>query len=31
MPPDVVADDQKVDAWLAKAVTFTRSLPPKKK
>jgi hypothetical protein len=31
MPPDVVADDRQVDAWLAKAVAFTRSLPPKKK
>ena len=31
MPPDVAADDTKVDAWLAKAVAFTRSLPPKKK
>jgi TfoX-like protein len=31
LPPDVVADDRQVDAWLAKAVDFTRSLPPKKK
>ena len=31
MPPDVVADDPSVDAWLEKAVEFTRSLPPKKK
>jgi len=31
MPPDVVADDANVDAWLEKAVEFTRSLPPKKK
>ena len=31
MPPSVVADDATVDAWLAKAVSFTRSLPPKKK
>ncbi len=31
MPPDVVADDRQVDAWLAKAVAFTRGLPPKKK
>jgi hypothetical protein len=30
MPPDVVADDRQVDAWLAKAVAFTRSLPPMK-
>src|ERR1044072_6168110 len=25
MPPDVAADDVAVDAWLAKAVDFTRS------
>ena len=31
MPTDVAADDAKVDAWLDKAVAFTRSLPPKKK
>jgi TfoX N-terminal domain len=31
MPANVVADDAAVDAWLAKAVAFTRSLPPKKK
>lgn len=31
MPPGVVADDQQIDTWLAKAVAFTRSLPPKKK
>lgn len=31
MPSDVVADDAQVDAWLEKAVEFTRSLPPKKK
>jgi TfoX-like protein len=31
MPPDVVADDAELDAWVGKAVAFTRSLPPKKK
>ena len=31
MPTEVVADDAKVDAWLVKAISFTRSLPPKKK
>jgi hypothetical protein len=31
MPPDVVSDDGLVDAWLEKAIAFTRSLPPKKK
>ena len=31
MPPDVVADDAQLDAWLARAIAFTRSLPPKKK
>lgn len=31
LPPDVAADDRAVDAWLAKAISFTRSLPPKKK
>jgi len=31
MPPDVVADDRAVDAWLGKAIAFTRTLPPKKK
>jgi hypothetical protein len=30
MPPDVVADDARLDAWLTKAVEFTRTLPPKK-
>jgi len=29
MPPDVVADDARLDGWLAKAVEFTRTLPPK--
>jgi hypothetical protein len=31
MPTDVAADDAKVDGWLAKAMAFTRTLPPKKK
>jgi hypothetical protein len=30
MPPDVVADDARVGAWLTKAIEFTRTLPPKK-
>jgi len=30
MPPDVVADDAALDAWLTKAIEFTRTLPPKK-
>src|SRR5690349_13610919 len=31
MPPEVVANDASVDSWLAKAMAFTRSLPPQKK
>ena len=31
MPPEIADDDGAVDAWLAKAIAFTRSLPPKKK
>jgi len=31
LPPEVAASDAGVDAWLAKAIAFTRSLPPKKK
>jgi hypothetical protein len=31
MPPDIAADDRAVDAWLGRAIAFTRSLPPKKK
>jgi TfoX/Sxy family transcriptional regulator of competence genes len=31
LPPDVVADDATVDAWIAKALEFTRTLPPKTK
>ena len=30
MPPDVVADDARLDTWLTKAIDFTRTLPPKK-
>jgi hypothetical protein len=30
MPPGVIADDAQLDAWLSKAVDFTRTLPPKK-
>jgi len=30
LPPDVVADDAALDAWLTKAIEFTRTLPPKK-
>jgi hypothetical protein len=29
LPPDVVADDDALDAWLARAVAFAGSLPPK--
>jgi hypothetical protein len=31
LPPDVVADDARLDTWIATAVAFTRTLPPKKK
>jgi len=31
LPDDVVADDAKLDGWLAKAIDFTRSMPPKVK
>ena len=31
LPPDVAADDDAVDAWITKAVDFTRTVPPKKK
>jgi hypothetical protein len=30
LPPAVVADVADVDAWLARAIEFTRGLPPKK-
>jgi len=29
MPREVVADDAHLDSWLAKAIEFTRTLPPK--
>src|SRR5258706_2188874 len=31
MPAEVVAADAQLDAWIDRAITFTRSLPPKKK
>ncbi|TAJ99630.1 MAG: TfoX family protein [Chloroflexota bacterium] len=31
LPADVVARDADLDAWLARAFEFTRSMPPKKK
>jgi TfoX/Sxy family transcriptional regulator of competence genes len=31
LPAEVAADDAAVDAWLEKAIDFTRTLPPKKK
>jgi hypothetical protein len=31
LPPDVAADDRALDAWLARAIEFTRTVPPKKK
>ena len=30
LPDDVVADEAKLDAWLTKAIEFTRTVPPKK-
>lgn len=30
LPDAVVADDPQLDAWLQKAVEFTRTVPPKK-
>jgi TfoX/Sxy family transcriptional regulator of competence genes len=29
LPPSVVADDEAVDTWVARAIAFTASLPPK--
>jgi hypothetical protein len=29
MPDDVVDDDSKVDAWVARALAYTATLPPK--
>ena len=31
LPPAVLADEGRLDAWLDKAIEHTRSLPPKKK
>jgi len=31
MPASVVDDDSALDSWLDKALTFTRTLPPKTK
>ena len=31
LPPDVVADDAKLESWISKAIDFTRTLPPKRK
>ena len=31
MPAAVVGDDAAIDAWVGKALAFTRTLPPKKK
>jgi hypothetical protein len=31
MPAEVVADEAQLDAWIDRAITFTRTLPPKKK
>ena len=31
LPPDVLASDASVDAWITKALAFTRTLPPKTK
>lgn len=30
LPADVAASDEALDAWLAKAIEFTRTMPPKK-
>ncbi|HSO28771.1 MAG TPA: TfoX/Sxy family protein [Candidatus Sulfomarinibacteraceae bacterium] len=30
LPPDVAANDPDLDAWLARSIEYTRSLPPKK-
>ena len=31
LPPSVVADDEAVETWVARAIAFTASLPPKEK
>jgi hypothetical protein len=30
LPADIAASDTDLDAWLAKAIDFTRTLPPKR-
>jgi hypothetical protein len=30
LPPDVASGDAGLDAWLAKAIEYTRTLPPKR-
>jgi len=30
LPPDVVTSDADLDAWLERAIAFTRTVPPKK-
>ncbi len=30
LPPELVANDAAVDAWVERAIAFTRTLPPKK-
>jgi hypothetical protein len=30
LPPDVIADDAALDAWLDRAIAFAESLPAKK-
>jgi hypothetical protein len=29
LPPDVVADDGALDAWISRSIAFGRTLPPK--
>lgn len=31
LPPDVLASDAKTDGWIARALDFTRTMPPKQK
>src|SRR5207237_5838492 len=31
LPEDVVHDDARLDIWLARAISYTRSMPPKNK
>ena len=30
LPPSIVADDDAIHAWVAHAIAFTATLPPKK-